>query len=61
MFGHVYREHLSGQSSANQESYMFKVLDQWEAATNFANSSQPNETRICEDINIDMFKDRYIL
>ena len=39
---------------------MSKVLDQWEAATNFGNSSQPNETHICGDINIDMYRDRWL-
>ena len=60
MFGHVYREHLSGRSSADQEAYMSRVLDQWEAATLYGNSSQPNETHISGDINIDVYNDRWL-
>ena len=35
MFGHVYREHMTGQSVAQQEAYMDKFLGQWEAACEF--------------------------
>ena len=60
MFGHVYREHLPNQNIAQQESYMSSLLSQWELATEYGNPSQPNETHICGDINIDMYKDKWL-
>ena len=59
-FCHSYREHLTGQGSGALSRYMNSFLGQWEAATRYGNSSEPNETHICGDMNIDTLEDRWL-
>ena len=59
-FCHVYREHLSKESSAVQNEYMNTFLGQWESAVQFGNPVEPNETHICGDFNIDVFQGRWL-
>ena len=60
MFCHSYREHLSGQNTASQLSYMKNFLDQWDAATEYGNSSQLNEVHVMCDMNVDMLNERLL-
>ena len=59
-FCHGYREHLTGQGAGAVQRYMNTFLGQWEAATQYGGSSEPNETHICGDMNIDVFKGRWL-
>ena len=54
-FCHAYREHTSslGNSLHSQRTNLELFLAQWEAATEHSNPSQPNETHICCDMNLD--------
>ena len=60
LFCHTYREHLTGMSVADQNEYMNKFLGQWESAVWFGNVSEPNETHICGDINVDMYQNKWL-
>ena len=59
-FCHTYREHLSQESSFVQQQYLCTLLDQWESATIHNGAQEPNETHICGDLNIDVFKDKWL-
>ena len=59
-FCHSYREHLTGQGSGAQHRYMNTFLGQWEAATVHGNNSEPNETHISGDMNIDVLDGRWL-
>ena len=59
-FCHGYREHLTGQAGGAQQRYMNTFLGQWEAATQYGGSSEPNETHICGDMNIDVLGGRWL-
>ena len=60
LFCHSYREHLTGQGSGAMNRYMNSFLGQWEAATRYGNTSEPNETHICGDMNIDTLGGRWL-
>ena len=59
-FCHGYREHLTGQGAGAQQQYMDTFLGQWEAATQYGGSLEPNETHICADMNIDVLQGRWL-
>ena len=59
-FCHGYREHLSGQGIVAQQNYLNTFLGQWEAATQYGGSSEPNETHVCGDMNVDVFQGRWL-
>ena len=59
-FCHVYREHLSKESSDVKKEYLSILLDQWESAVNHNGVVEPNEIHICGDLNIDVYKDRWL-
>ena len=59
-FCHGYREHLSSLGVAAQREYLSTFLGQWEAATQYGGSAEPNETHICGDMNIDVYKGRWL-
>ena len=61
-FCHGYREHQSslGKSINDQKQYLDRFLSQWEAATLHGNPPEPNEVRVCCDMNIDMYNDRWL-
>ena len=59
---HGYREHTSslGNSLSAQRSNLDLFLSQWEAATEFGNTSEPNEVHICCDMNLDSMNGRWL-
>ena len=59
---HGYREHTStlGSSIRAQTEYLKKFLIQWENATLHGNPSEPNETHISCDMNLDALNDRWL-
>ena len=59
-FCHGYREHLTGQGLAAQQTYLGTFLGQWEAATQYGGSTEPNETHICGDMNIDVYQGKWL-
>ena len=59
-FCHGYREHLSGQGIAAQQGSLNTFLGQWEAATMYGGCSEPNETHVCADMNIDVYQGRWL-
>ena len=59
-FCHGYREHLTGQGTGAQQRYMNTFLGQWESATQYGSSSEPNETHVCGDMNIDVLRGRWL-
>ena len=61
-FCHGYREHTStmGNSMSAQRSYLETFLAQWELATLHGNPTEPNETHICLDMNLDCLNDRWL-
>ena len=59
-FCHGYREHLSGQGSNEQQIYLNKFLDQWEAACYHGGTVTPNEVHVSGDINIDVFQGKWL-
>ena len=59
-FCHLYREHLSKESKAAQCEYMDTLLGQWEAATEYGGSGEPNETHISGDMNLDAYQERWL-
>ena len=60
IFGHIYREHMSDQSSSFQQAYMSQLLNQWDSAVEYGNPDQPNETHVCGDFNIDVYKEKWL-
>ena len=59
-FCHGYREHLSGQGQKAQKGYLNTFLGQWEAATQYGGSTEPNETHVCGDMNVDVYQGRWL-
>ena len=59
-FGHFYREHLSRLSRSEQQSYLDKLLCQWESAANYGGSVGANETHVCGDMNIDLYQEKWL-
>ena len=59
-FCHSYREHLTRQNSRTVTRYMDIFLGQWEDATRYGNSPEPNEVHICGDMNIDVLEGRWL-
>ena len=61
-FCHGYREHTStlGNSIRAQSDYLGGFLSQWEEATLHGNPSEPNETHICCDMNLDTLGGRWL-
>ena len=61
-FCHAYREHTSslGNSLHSQRTNLELFLAQWEAATEHSNPSQPNETHVCCDMNLDSLDNRWL-
>ena len=59
-FCHAYREHLSNKGSREQQIYLETFLDQWDAACYFGGKSEANETHVCGDINIDVYKGKWL-
>ena len=59
-FCHGYREHLTGQGMAAQQTYLGTFLGQWEAATLYGGSTEPNETHVCGDMNIDVYQGKWL-
>ena len=59
-FCHGYREHLTGQGLAEQQAYLSTFLGQWEAATLYGGSTEPNETHISADMNIDVYEGKWL-
>ena len=59
---HLYREHTStlGNSIAAQKKSLETLLAQWEAATLHGNPSEPNETHICGDMNLDCHEGKWL-
>ena len=59
-FCHAYREHLSQESTVEQQNYLSKFLSQWEAACYYGGTSEANETHVCGDINIDVYQGKWL-
>ena len=61
-FCHGYREHTSslGNTLSAQRSNLELFLAQWDAATEHSNPSEPNETHICCDMNLDSLDNRWL-
>ena len=60
-FCHLYREHLTGQSAAVQRGYVSTLMGQWEASTEYCVRGEPNETHISGDMNLDVYKGRWLM
>ena len=61
-FCHAYREHTCslGSSISIQKEYLSKFLNQWESATWFGNTSEPNEVHISLDMNLDYSPSKWL-
>ena len=59
-FCHAYREHLSREGTVAQQQYMTTFLGQWVAATEYGDRGEANTTHVCGDMNIDVFKGRWL-
>ena len=61
-FCHGYREHTSslGNSLSAQRSNLELFLNQWEAAIEHNNATEPNETHVCCDMNLDSLDGRWL-
>ena len=59
---HGYREHTSilGNSIRSQTEYLRSFLSQWEEATLHGNPTDPNETHICGDMNLDSLDGKWL-
>ena len=61
-FCHGYREHTNsmGNSLSAQRANLELFLSQWEAPTEHNNATEPNETHICCDTNLDSLDGRWL-
>ena len=61
-FCHGYREHTTclGNSISAQKLNLELFLAQWEAATEHNNATEPNETHVCCDMNLDSLDGRWL-
>ena len=50
----------SREGTVAQQQYLTTFLGQWVAATEYGDRGEANETHVCGDMNIDVFKGRWL-